>query len=76
MPYGFHIIKIDQRVEERIAPMEEIGEQLRAWLTDRKMVEARQEYMVKARDEAEWCVKAKYADQLPDHVDHEPCEQY
>jgi parvulin-like peptidyl-prolyl isomerase len=68
MPYGFHIIKI--------APMEEIGEQLRAWLTDRKMVEARQEYMVKARDEAEWCVKAKYADQLPDHVDYEPCEQY
>ena len=30
MPYGFHIIKIDQRVEERIAPMDEIGEQLRA----------------------------------------------
>jgi peptidyl-prolyl cis-trans isomerase C len=76
MPYGFHIIKIDQRLEERIAPLEEIGEQLRGWLTERKMVDAREEYMVQAREEAEWCVKAKYADQLPDHIKNEPCEQY
>jgi peptidyl-prolyl cis-trans isomerase SurA len=74
MPYGFHIIKIETRSEETIAPIEEIGEQLRRWLEDRKFQEQREAYLEKARAEAEWCVKPKYADRLPEQIPNQSCQ--
>lgn len=72
-PYGFHICVVESRTESRVPPLEEIGENLRRWLEDRKYYEQRNAFMTKARSEAEWCVKPAYADRLPPEVPNQPC---
>lgn len=72
-PYGFHICVVESRTDSRIPPLDEIGEQLRTWLEDRKYFDQRNEFVTKLRSEAEWCVKPAYADRLPPDVTNQPC---
>ena len=65
MPYGFHVIMVETRSDDSLSPIEEIGEDLRRWLENRKFYEEREVFMEKARSESEWCVKPNYADRLP-----------
>jgi len=62
--YGFHILKMDARVDEHTSALEEVREQIRTYLTDRKFNEERVTYLDRIRSEAEWCVKAKYRDRV------------
>ena len=73
MPHGFHICLIESRTESRIPPLEEIGENLRRWLEERKYFEQRRTFVTKIRSEAEWCVKPSYADRLPPDIPNQPC---
>jgi parvulin-like peptidyl-prolyl isomerase len=73
MPYGFHIIVVESRTEESLKPLEEVGDDLRRWLEDRKYFEERNEFLKKARDESEWCVKPAYADRLPAEFGDKSC---
>ena len=72
-PYGFHLCVVVSRTESRIPPLDEVGEQLRRWLEDRKYFEQRDAYVTKLRSEAEWCVKPAYADRLPPEMPNQPC---
>jgi peptidyl-prolyl cis-trans isomerase SurA len=74
-PHGLHIIKVDARTEDGLAPLEEVRENLRGFLTELKTVDELAIYMDKARGEAEWCVKPKYADRLPPGTESQPCTQ-
>jgi parvulin-like peptidyl-prolyl isomerase len=65
MPYGFHIIKVEERTEERTLSLQEIRDKLEGALDEKKVFEARQEYLTKIRGEADWCVKEGYRDRLP-----------
>ena len=64
-PYGFHIIMIESRSDDRLSTIEEVGPDLRKWLENQKFYDQREAFMKKARTESEWCVKPKYADRLP-----------
>jgi parvulin-like peptidyl-prolyl isomerase len=74
-PHGLHIIKVDARTDDGLAPLEEVRENLRGYLTELKTVDELAVYMDKARGEAEWCVKPKYADRLPPGTESQPCTQ-
>jgi len=64
MSYGFHILKMDSRVDEHTSKLEEVRDQIRTYLTDRKFSEERVTYLERIRSEAEWCVKSKYRDRV------------
>jgi parvulin-like peptidyl-prolyl isomerase len=64
LPYGYHILKIEQRVEDRQRSLDEVREELRDRLADEKYSRELAAFMDKARAEAEWCVKAKFRDML------------
>jgi len=70
--YGFHIIKIEARREDVVAPLEEIREQVRATLEEKTYARDFQAFITKARSEAEWCVKRKYRARLT--VDSPECD--
>jgi parvulin-like peptidyl-prolyl isomerase len=67
-PYGFHILKIESRQEEGARPLDEIRDQLRLALEDQKYFTELETFMVEARAEADWCVKEKYKDRLPEEI--------
>ncbi len=62
--YGFHILRVDSRVDEHMTPIDGIREQIRNHLMDRKFNEERLKYLDRLRSEAQWCVKTKYRDRL------------
>ena len=64
MGYGFHILKMDSRVDEHQEKLEDLREKVRTYLTDRKFNEERVKYLDRIRAEAQWCVKAKYRDRV------------
>jgi len=64
MPYGFHLIRVEERVDDDVLPLEEAREQLRMMLEDRKYFADLKEFMESAREDAEWCVKINYRDRL------------
>jgi len=64
MPYGFHILKVESRTEDRFTPLDEVRETLRTALENKKFAEQREEYLKKARANAEWCVKPSYRNRL------------
>ena len=64
MSYGFHILKVNERLEEGVAKLDEVRERIRNHLIDRKFNEERVTYLTRVRSEAEWCVKAKYRDRV------------
>jgi peptidyl-prolyl cis-trans isomerase C len=63
-PYGFHIIKVESRMEEHFTPLSEVQEKLRRFLEDQKFKRELASFLAKARSEAEWCVKPKYQELL------------
>jgi parvulin-like peptidyl-prolyl isomerase len=71
--YGFHLLKVESRTEDSVKPLEEIREQLRGYLENEKYVTKLNEFMEKARSEAEWCVKDKYMHRLPPQAPRQPC---
>jgi parvulin-like peptidyl-prolyl isomerase len=62
--YGYHIIKVETRTDDRALPLEEIRDQLRSTLEARKYNEDFAEFITTARGEAEWCVKPKFRSRL------------
>ncbi len=75
MPYGFHIIRVESRRDGEIAPLEEIRDELRFNLENRRYAEALRTFMSKARAESDWCVKPRYKDRLPASSSAETCKQ-
>ncbi|MCP3982002.1 MAG: hypothetical protein GY716_22080 [bacterium] len=71
--YGFHIVKVESRTEDGLTPVEEVREELRVWLEDRRYMEQLEEFMVKVRAESEWCVKRKYRERVPDKYAQQSC---
>jgi peptidyl-prolyl cis-trans isomerase SurA len=64
MSYGFHILKMDSRVDEQTEKLDDVREKIRTFLTDRKFNEERLKYLDRIRAEAQWCVKAKFRDRV------------
>ncbi len=62
--FGLCIVMVSERTEDRTLELEEIREPLRRMLEDRKYQADLEKFMIKARDEAEWCVRPKYHDRL------------
>ena len=63
-PYGFHIIQVESRVESHVKPLDEIRDQLRTFLENRKYRAELETFLSKAREESEWCVKPKHQELL------------
>ncbi|MDX1388008.1 MAG: peptidylprolyl isomerase [Acidobacteriota bacterium] len=57
---ALHIIKVETRREDGVIPFEEVKDEVRAQLQDQRYNQAIEEFMVKARDEAEIVVMPKY----------------
>jgi parvulin-like peptidyl-prolyl isomerase len=74
MPYGFHIIKIVERTEDTLTPLDEVREPLRQALENQAYVEKLTTFMKKARSEADWCVKKEYESYLPAQGPTEICK--
>ncbi|ANM30569.1 hypothetical protein ABI59_14775 [Acidobacteria bacterium Mor1] len=65
MPYGFHMVKIEERAEARMRSLDEVREALRSQMENQKYGELLREFLTKARDEADWSVAKKYEGWLP-----------
>ncbi len=63
-PYGLHILKVEARTDDQMQTLDEVRERLRLFLEDRALREKLAEFMVRMRDNSEWCVKPKYQDLL------------
>jgi peptidyl-prolyl cis-trans isomerase SurA len=61
-PYGFHIIRVESRREDGQRSLDEVREQVRKFLEQRRYRDDLQKFLEKARGESEWCVKPKYAE--------------
>lgn len=66
MPYGFHIVKIEERTEAVQKPLEEVADQIRAFLENNIYYQKLAEFMDKARGEADWQVAKKYSSRMPE----------
>lgn len=64
-PYGFHLVKVEERTETTIMPLDEVQEELHGRLEDKKFREALDAFLKRARDEADWKVNEKYQHRLP-----------
>jgi len=72
--HGFHILGVDQRRVGESKSLDEVREAVHDFLVQRKYQSRLREFLSEARAEAEWCVKEKFADRLPDGVSNPPCE--
>jgi len=57
---GLHVIRVEERTEDRTLTVDEVKEDLRAKLEDEKYSKALAEFLEKARDEADIWVNPKY----------------
>ena len=73
-PYGFHIIKVDSRIDDRVRTPEEVREFLRRELREQKFQQEIQVYLVRVRSESEWCIKPKHKELLSVPLPP-PCER-
>jgi peptidyl-prolyl cis-trans isomerase SurA len=62
--YGFHIAKIEARTEARVVPFDEIREALRRRLENERIQHALDDFLEKARSEAQIEVSPKYQSRL------------
>jgi parvulin-like peptidyl-prolyl isomerase len=73
-PYGFHIIMVESRMDDRALALDDVKDNARKILEDRKFKAELEAFMEKARSESEWCVKPKHAHLLSIDVPP-PCER-
>ncbi len=73
-PYGFHIIKVDSRVDDRVRTPEEVRESLRRELREQKAQQEFEVFMKRVRAESEWCIKPEY-NKLLSIPPPPPCER-
>jgi peptidyl-prolyl cis-trans isomerase SurA len=64
-PYGFHLLKVESRTDDRTPPLDEVRDRLRELLERRAMEEKMDQFMTRMRDDSEWCVKPKYQHLVP-----------
>lgn len=67
--YGWHVLHVETRTEDRVRSFDEVEDQVRRFLDNRKYLADVKEFTLKIRDEADWCVKQKYSERLPGDVD-------
>ena len=63
-PYGFHIVKVESRIEEGFRPLDEMREEVRKAVHDAKLKTEVEAFLKNARSGSEWCVKPKYQNLL------------
>jgi len=73
-PYGFHIIMVETRMDDRALGLDDVRDNARKVLEDRKFKAELEAFMEKARSESEWCVKPKHAHLLSIEAPP-PCER-
>ena len=64
-PYGWHILLVESRTEDRLEAAETAKEKVREKLLNQRYQDELARFLQKARDEAEWCVKKAYRDRIP-----------
>ncbi len=64
MPYGFHILKVESRAEDRKRAFEEVRDAVRTRLEDEKFRTAMEDYLKKLWSEADIWVSPKYQNRL------------
>jgi len=64
MPYGFHIVKVEKRADERKKPLDEVREDIRTKLENAKYREALKAFLEKARSEATVEISPAYRNRL------------
>ncbi len=65
MPYGFHLVKVETRVEERTRPLEELRPELKQLIYREKFEQAYNDFLKRARKEADIWVSPKYQSRIP-----------
>jgi parvulin-like peptidyl-prolyl isomerase len=75
MPYGFHVLLVEERRVGVYKTLEEVRDELRAKLEDDLFSARLREFMSKARGESEWCVKEKYVANLTDEFSKKVCDE-
>ncbi len=60
MPYGYHILKVEERTDARVRQLDEVAESIRSKLDTRKYQEALETYLQQAREDADVRVNPKY----------------
>jgi parvulin-like peptidyl-prolyl isomerase len=64
MPHGFHLLKVEERLEPRKKSVEELKETIRRKIEDDKYQTALEAYLKKARAESEIVVNESYKDRF------------
>lgn len=59
-PYGFHIVRVESRIDDHTRPLDDIREDVRRVLENQKFNTELEAFLVRARSESEWCVKPKH----------------
>jgi parvulin-like peptidyl-prolyl isomerase len=62
--YGFHVVKVETRSETHSRGLEEIRDAVREHLENAKYRRQLQDFLARAREESEWCVKPRYHELL------------
>lgn len=65
MPYGYHVIRVEERREPGRVSLDEVREQLRQRIEDEKYARSVEEYLQRARDEVSWSVNPGYMNRIP-----------
>ena len=68
MPYGIHILTVDSRTDPGKRSFDEVRENIRRALEDRRYISDLDRFLEKARNEADVHVNPKYLDRLPENL--------
>jgi len=75
VPYGFHILYAENVQIGGTKPLEEVRDETRMRLEDERFAARLSQFMVRARDESEWCVKSKFIASLPTKHADKTCKE-